>query len=296
MRPSSVIVYASQVAAAIGCNRHKKPSDALELMWERVDPESYHAALARNGVESEAACIDRIASDNDDARGILQRSMVQCASSTDVAARYDLASRSVSTLASLEDDDRRIVDAAIKRNLYTNYGTASEHHALVKVRETLGIDARPDPTFYKQRVGEVGGTPIWIGGKIDAITDDRIVIEIKNRIRRLFYKVPFYEVVQVQCYLALLDVPRGAVVECLTTAPGTSTINIVPVRRDRMLWNETIVPKVKAFVAVFLDLMEDVAFQDAYLSSPRRAAVVQARMGLALRQHITPQSTRAGGP
>lgn len=276
--PSSFIVYASQVAAAIGCNRHKKPSDALELMWERVAPESFQAALRRNGVESETDRIDRIATASDDARGALQRSMQTCATSTDVAAEYDVASRFVSGMNDLPDNDRKLVDSAIKRNLFTNYGTASEYQALVKVRETLGIDARPDPTFYKLCVGTVRGVPVWIGGKIDAITPDNIVIEIKNRIRRLFYKVPFYEVVQVQCYLALLDVSRGAVVECITTAPGNSTINIVPVRRDRLLWTDTVVPKVKAFVHVFMDLLEDQAFQDEFLTSPRRAAVIQARV------------------
>jgi len=275
------MLYASQVAAAIGCNRHKKINDAMDLMWERLAPESYYAALRRNGVESEAERIDKLLSTDERARVVLETSMLTCATSSDVATKYDSVARKIDSFDSLSENDRKLIDSAVKRNLYTNYGTASEHHALVKVRETLGINAHPDPGFYKDKIGEVaGGTvDVWIGGKIDAITEDRsLVIEIKNRIRRLFYKVPFYEIVQLQCYLHLLDVSRGAVVECLTTAPETSTINVVPVRRDRELWNETIVPKAIAFAATFVDLINSTTTQDDYLRSSKPAAFLQARM------------------
>lgn len=286
------MLYASQVAAAIGCNRHKKQDDAIDLMWERLAPESYYAALRRNGVESDAEKIDKLLSADERARVVVETSMLACATSSDVAMKYDSVSKKIGSFGDMTEEQRALVDSAVKRNLYTNYGTASEHHALVKVRETLGINAYPDAAFYKDKIGEIransGGPPIdvWIGGKIDAINEDRsLVIEIKNRIRRLFYKVPFYEIIQVQCYLHLLDVSRGAVVECLTTAPQNSSINIVPVKRDRDLWTETIVPKSLAFAATFVDIINSTAIQDAYMSSPKRAAFVQAKMSEYMRHH-----------
>lgn len=277
-RPS-LILYASQIAAAIGCNRHKKPSDALEMMWERLAPESYYAALRRNSVESEAEKINKIITTDERARVVMETSMLSCETSSDVASQYDTVAKKINALDFLDEEDRKLFDATVKRNLFTNYGTASEHHALVKVRETLGINAHPDAAFYKEKLGDVNGVEVWIGGKIDAITEDRsLVIEIKNRIRRLFYKVPFYEIVQVQCYLQLLNVSRGAIVECLTTAPDNSTINIVPVRRDRDLWTETVVPKALAFAATFVDIINNADFQDDYLKSTKRSLVVQTRM------------------
>ena len=279
-KPTSVILYASQIAACIGCNRHKKPAEAMETMWERMSPASYVAALRRTGSTTELVRVQDLIDTDELVRHIVDASTLACANSQDVAIKYDAAARVIARM-DLLPDDKRVIDATVKRNLYTNYGTASEHHALVKVRETLGINARLDDTFYRVQVGEVDGTQLWVGGKIDAITDDKLVIEIKNRIRRLFYKVPFYEIVQLQSYLFLLDVPRGAIVECLTT-PHDSQINIVPVRRDRELWNETVVPKMKAFVKVFLHLLEDHGFQDAYLLSSRKAAMIQARINACL--------------
>ena len=275
-KPTSVILYASQIAACIGCNRHKKPAEAMETMWERMASASYLDALRRTGSTTELLRVQDLIDKDDTVRHIVDASTLACANSQDVAIKYDAAARVIARM-DLLPDDKRVIDATVKRNLYTNYGTASEHHALVKVRETLGINARLDDTFYRVQIGEVDGTQLWVGGKIDAITDDKLVIEIKNRIRRLFYKVPFYEIVQLQSYLFLLDVPRGAIVECLTTL-NDSQINIVPVRRDRELWDETVVPKMKAFVKVFLHLLEDHGFQDAYLLSSRKAAMIQARI------------------
>lgn len=276
-KPTSVILYASQIAACIGCNRHKKPAEAMESMWERMDPESYRDALRRTGCTTEADRVQHMLESNEFIKNVIDQSTLACTHSQDVAIKYDAASRAISNM-DLPVDDKKMIDSTVKRNLYTNYGTASEHHALIKVREMLSINAKTDDTFYKTHVADVNGIALWVGGKIDAITEDRsLVIEIKNRIRRLFYKVPFYEIIQLQTYLHLLDVSRGAVVECLTT-PGDSLINIVPVRRDKSLWNDMIVPKMKAFTDVFVDLVTNTAFQDAFLLSSKKAAMIQTRM------------------
>lgn len=280
-RPQSVILYASQIAACIGCNRHKKPAEVMETMWARMDLESYREALRRTGTTTEDDRINRLLEDPA-IKTIVDTSSKTCAHSGDVACTYDAVSRVISNLEIPDPEDKKILEATVKKNLYTNYGTASEHHALVAIRETLGIDARPDGVFYRQRVADVDGVELWVGGKIDAITADGIVIEIKNRIRRLFYKIPFYEIVQLQTYLQLLEASRGALVECLLTQHDNA-MNVVPIRRDRQLWTETIVPKMKAFVKVYSALMTSTSFQDEFLTSPKKAQLVQARINDALK-------------
>mgnify|MGYP006269142179 CR=1 FL=1 len=280
-KPQSVILYASQIASCIGYNRHKKPAEAMESLWERVAPESYRRALVRTGSTTEAERVREILDRDLFLRRVVDESTLACGTSQDVAVRYDAASRAISRL-DIPAEDKKVIDVTVKRNFYTNYGTASEHHALIKVRETLGINAVPDDTFYKEHVTDVDGVALFVGGKIDAITEDRgLVIEIKNRIRRLFYKVPFYEMIQLQTYLQLLGVSRGAIVECLMMH-GDSDINIVPVRRDRELWQDTLVPKMKAFTRVFLQLLTDEDFQDAFLLSTRKTAMIQSRVQAAL--------------
>jgi hypothetical protein len=257
----------------------------MEAMWERVDPTGYREALRRTQTVTQDERMHQLLMRDGKISSAVSASDVVCADSRDVVTRYDAASKAVLGL-DISEDEKRLLDETIRRNLYTNYGTASEHRALVKVRELLGIQAGKDDTFYKSEIGNVGDVGVWVGGKIDAITDDRtLVLEIKNRIRHLFHKIPFYEQIQLQTYLHLLDVTRGAIVECLTT-PADSFINVVPIRRNKQLWEQTIVPKIFAFVRVFIDLLGDEAFQDAFVTSTKKTLLVQGKISAAEKARV----------
>lgn len=297
MQQPYVCVYASQVAVCIGANRHKKASDALEAMWARINPAGYRAALARNGLRTEDQNVTEILARAPGVKALVDKTVgAACASSDDVAERYDSVARELRGVReALTPDEERLVDDVLKRNLYTTYGTQHEHRALRHIRDALHIDCHADPTFYKQRAGTVRGVPWFVGGKIDAITADRtLLVEIKNRVNRLFYRVPFYEVVQVQTYLELLGLEQGVLVECLNSraapppadlpAPprasnvdgGTEELhtNVVSIRRDRDLWTREIMPKLEAFVDYLLQLVGSAKMQDRYLQSPRRSVLV----------------------
>ncbi len=306
-RPPYVCIYASQVAVCIGANKHKKVSEAIEAMWQRISPHEYFAALQRNGLKTDDQNVTEIMARHQQVKGLVDRSLtLPCESSDQVAAHYDLVSRGLDAVA-LEDEEKRLVDDVLKRNLYTTYGNQHEHKMLAHIRDSLGIRCQPDPAFYKQLAGTTRGVAWYVGGKIDAINEDRtLLIEIKNRVNRLFNRVPFYEVIQVQTYLQLLGVEQGALVECLkstkgdavhhgdehtvhtvhsagTDSAGTDSassvhVNVIPIRRDRELWNATVMPKLEAFVDFLLRLMDDPKLQDRYLQSKRRSVLVLNHM------------------
>lgn len=293
-RAPYVCIYASQVAVCIGANKHKKVSEAVESMWQRISPHSYYEAMHRNGLKTEDQNVTEIMARHEEVKGLVDRSLtLPCHSSDQVAAHYDLVSRGLETVA-LEDDEKRLVDDVLKRNLYTTYGNLHEHKMLTHIRDTLGIKCQPDSTFYKLQGGTVRGVPWYVGGKIDAINEDRtLLIEIKNRVNRLFNRVPFYEVIQVQTYLQLLGVEQGALVECLksTKADGVHCgdehtvhsgndvhVNVIPIRRDRELWGSTVMPKLEAFVDFLMRLIDDEKLQDRYLQSKRRSVLVVNHM------------------
>lgn len=322
-----VCIYASQVAMCIGANKHKKISEAVELMWQRVAPASFEAAMTRNTMKTEDELAEDIIRAHAEVRGLVDLTLTSaCDSSDQVARQYDSVSRELQAVP-LPEEDRKLVEDVLKRNLYTTYGNNHEHRVLAYVRDTLGIKCREDPTFYKRLQGTCAGPwgsfQWFVGGKIDAISEDReLLVEIKNRVNRLFYRVPFYEAVQVQAYLHLLDVERGVLVECLKTQNGNScrneidgpppheppprepplhepprepprdmdekagqaardaelNVNVIPVRRDRELWQREIVPKLEGFVDFLARLLNDPGMQDRYLQSKRRSAMVTTHM------------------
>jgi hypothetical protein len=269
------------VAVCIGANKHKKVSEAIECMWQRISPHSYYEALERNGMKTEDQNVTELLARHFELKGLVDRSLtLPCESSDQVAQNYESISRGLEGVTDLRDDDKRLVDDVLKRNLYTTYGNAQEHKMLQHVRDKLDIRCHPDPTFYKKLGGTARrGIPWYIGGKIDALSDDgQVVIELKNRVNRLFNKAPFYEVIQVQSYLHLLNVDRGLLIECLKTKDDEVHTNVIPIDRDCTLWERTIVPKLSAFVDFLFSLLEDKRMQDRYLQSKRRSVLVLNHM------------------
>ena len=273
-----VCIYASQVASCIGANRHRKVETQVETLWERLAPDSFHAALVRNGQRTEEQAVRDLMQRNSEVRRLVSRSEeLTPGCSQQVASDYEAAARELGAVQ-LDREARRVVDETLRRNLYTGYGTRNEEAVLRHVRERLGIPCVPDDAFYKKAMGEVDGVPWYVSGKIDGITEDRsLLLEFKTRINRLFYRIPIYEQVQVQAYLELLDMERGALVECFTAQTGEVSCNILHVERDRAFW-ERAVHKLRAFVAFLLRLLGDRDLQDRYLRAARRSAFVHAAM------------------
>ncbi len=271
---NSICIYASQLASCINHNRFKKPSDALETVWQRVAPASFRDALTRNGIKTQEEAVRDIMTSNQTVRNLLVHAEdVVTTSSVEVARGYEEISTRLAE-AELKWEERKLVDDAMKKTLYTSFGTRQESVAFQKI--DARIPCRLDDTFYRSHVGEIDGVHIFVGGKVDAISKDgSTVIEIKNRINRLFYKLPLYEIIQVQTYLHLLPtVKRARLVECLTKEDGTVQMNMIPIERDQDMWDTYIVPKIRGFVKYLLRLLDDPVEQDAYLQSRRRAALV----------------------
>lgn len=310
-----VCIYASQVAMCIGANKHRKISEALETVWQRCDPTGFRTAMGRNRVKTEEELAKDIIRAHGELKDLVDLTLTACESSDQVARQYDTVAKELQTVE-LPDEDRKLVDDVLKRNLYTGYGNMHESRVVEYIRSTLGIACREDPTFYKVQQGVCSGSwgslPWFVGGKIDAIDEDRtLLIEIKNRVNRLFYRVPFYEQVQVQTYLHLLNLDKGILVECLKNSEGgpvhvtvdrdavpdrpgrgsdrpacgsdrpldgAMAVNVIPVRRDRDLWTKEIVPKLQGFVDFLARMLHDTALQDRYLQSKRRSAMITSHI------------------
>lgn len=270
-----ICVYASQVAMCIGENRHKNVSDAVMMMWQRIAPASFRQALHRNNCTTDEERLRALMDVRGDVRALVSKSMTSAISSAEVSSCYANAQAELEK-AHLDREERRLVDDALRKNLYTSYGTHAESEMFVYIRDVLRIPCRTDSKFYKRHMGTVDGIPWYVGGKIDAISEDGdILIEIKNRVNRLFMRAPSYEVAQVQAYLELLDVDQGIIVECLKDSQGVHT-NTIPLLRDRRYWEMRVVPKLTHFVSFLVRLLDDTALQDAFLNSKKPSAMLSA--------------------
>ncbi len=283
-------VYASQAAACIGENRHKKISDAVETVWERADAVGYRAARRRNGILTDDEILAKAETAYVEVADMLKAATTRAESSTEVASKYSTLSTKFQQFATenkLGEDERRVIDDALRKTSYTSYGNEQESNVFRYLRDTLGIDCVEDPTFYKVQAGVVdtphGSFPWFIGGKIDAISSDRsLLIEIKNRVNRLFRRPPTYEMVQVQTYLWLLNIDKGLLVECMKTGDRGSVphedVNLIPVARDKVQWTNDYFPRLRGFIDFVAHLVHDESLQDKFLKSKRRSALVTSHV------------------
>jgi hypothetical protein len=277
-------VYASQGAACIGENKHKKMCDAVETFWERASSASYRSALRRNNMLTNDEIIIRLEKNHPKIATLIKVAGEDEDSSTDVARKYNRLSTEFIQYANanyISQEFCNVVDDALRKTTYTTYGNAQEEKVFNYIRDVLKIDVVEDPTFYKSQAGtienEYGSFPWFVGGKIDGITRDKTtLVEIKNRVNRLFRKLPPYEVVQVQMYLQLLGLDKAILVECMKTKEANvmhEDVNVISVNKDDVLWDMDILPRLEGFVDFITKLIHDEKLQDKFLTSKRRSAM-----------------------
>ncbi|AGE56286.1 hypothetical protein PBCVNEJV1_405R [Paramecium bursaria Chlorella virus NE-JV-1] len=290
-------VYASQTAACINENRYKKIADAVETFWNRADPVSYKKAMRRNNVLTNDEIIDKVEKSHPKIATLLKVASKEEESSTDVAQKYAKLSDELGRYADdnyMSEDIAAVVDDAIRKTAYTTYGNTTESDVFKYIRDVLHIDIVEDPSFYKDSNRSIhtkyGTFEYSIGGKIDGITRDRkVLVEIKNRVNRLFGKLPNYEMIQVQTYLHLLDMDKAFLVECLKTKDGNviaENVNCITVNRDRSLFEMEILPKIEGFVDFVINLIHDEKLQDKFLTSKRRNAMASLAVTKYLKNKI----------
>lgn len=150
----------------------------------------------------------------------------------------------------LDDIRKAKVIEDIRSKISTNFGTRKEDKTAEKVQVEESSTFLRDDTYHKRLVCRLGNTEYLIVGKIDRIEikpdGSKVLIEIKNRMNRLFMRLVDYEHIQIQTYLELLDLDNGKLIE-----QYNSTTNSINVQRDRDMWNDEILSELHNFCNEF---------------------------------------------
>ena len=231
-----VIIKASEVAAIIGMNSFKKPDEVLEDMWKKNSPETFE------GRTKEDRQLQALKSSTT-AMAIYDATMsVETVSSNDVKQLVSIASDAINNVKTLAKNDKRLVTDHLRKMLYTNHGTRTEDTTAELDEMTL----LKDDKFYSHPVIIIEGTHYEIVGRIDRyqLKEDgtKVLVEIKNRTRRLFNKIAGYENVQVQTYLQMLGLSEARLIEQFNNERKSYAIKL-----DEELWENKIVPGLKEF-------------------------------------------------
>ena len=244
----NICIYASELAVITGHNQYKDLAEIMVKLWQKNFPKDYESIISEAGVkvESPDEYIQRISKENNIN---IKEKMRACLGSTDVADMNQVKKEILRKFDTIPEKDRKLVRDCITEKTNTNFGTKHENSGVAKYMEEYGDNVNTVATFFKRHLFKTEHN--WfVGGKIDGINDDKVLIEVKNRMNRLFYKLRDYEKVQIYAYMYILELEKAKLVECYKKK-DSCTINVIDVEFDQMFWDEEISSKVEEFIVNF---------------------------------------------
>lgn len=136
--------------------------------------------------------------------------------------------------ADININDKKQVMKSIDNVINTRYGVRNENNILALYENRTGNIVINNNIYYQRKVYEDLTIIIYMCGKIDGIIRKRnqdSIIEIKNRMNKLFYKLKDYEKVQLMCYMHLFQFTFGQLIEGYCGDDKTE-INIIKIKYD----------------------------------------------------------------
>ncbi len=133
------------------------------------------------------------------------------------------------------------VSAVSTRTISCTFGDHQETDSLQRLADEWKTVITKDDKYHSMTLPGIGESWAWvIGGRIDGRTEDGSIVEIKNRKSRIFDDIPFYERIQLECYMRIHNSPRIYLVQHLRRKRAGVQEKVTIVERNDMLWEQTI--------------------------------------------------------
>ena len=163
--------------------------------------------------------------------------------------------KSLETSSALAEEDKKEVRKIVEGYTNKRFGTIREVNALDFYKEKYNVEVITKIDQRSKKILTIDGTELWVISKLDGMKMDGTVIEIKNRIYKLFDEVREYEWLQVQAYLHVYGLPKAELVEFLQNSGGTMKIN--EVKKDETYWNDILLKILEDYFRVFLKIIKN---------------------------------------
>lgn len=243
-----VSIPASEVAAAVGRNPYKPASEVFNQLWSRWSPETFSGTTRIDELLEAFEKLDV------DTQELMDKAATYKASdAVDAVSTLRNATSIIQKSKEIEAEDKEKVIELLKTQISTGHGIRTEDKVVKKVEVDQGITLQQDVELYSVPLldfGEEieGGKEFVIRGKIDRLQQDEdgelVLVEVKSRMKRLFYEVRDYEYVQVQAYFQMLpyQIRRAKLIEQYMDETNTMLIE-----RDDDFWHNEIEPALLLF-------------------------------------------------
>ena len=269
MSNNSICLFASEIAIITGQNKYQKITDLLLKLWLRFNPTDYNQTIETLSKKHKVEFIPK-----EDDKQILNR--ISKKNNIDISKEISnsLKTSNVENLNKTKNEilkkfkecnkkDKEEIKKSLENYVNTNFGTRSENSSIKTYEKENNCKVLLDNKFYKKTIFNYENTCWYLGGRIDGYLEDGTIVEVKNRIYRLFYKLRDYEKVQILAYMFIFNSPKGILIEnCKKTKDNS--INTISVDFDKEYF-DIIINKLKNFSIFFNNFMTNVDFKTVLL-------------------------------
>lgn len=282
-------ISASELAVITGHNHYRDVDELYIKYWQKYHKKDFQRIKeiieGRSGVgavklpERASESVRRLAKKHnikkDDVSKLFEASKGKSTQSMNKTRKQALDSM----LKHVPEKEKEELKKAANSVAFTNFGTRNEVDGVQLFEEHRGVNVERPKGYYSNELFIIGGDSgdessddpdVWsIGGKIDGIftdnivntsntdtTDNRIVLEIKNRVKGLFKKVRDYEKVQCYAYMFCLDLKKTSLAEVYKCEKGVQ-MGVNDIVWDDDFWEHEILEPISEFVDDFYEFMKD---------------------------------------
>jgi len=152
--------------------------------------------------------------------------------------------------------EQQEVAKLVKDATNTRFGQLQENSAIQEFEKQTGKVVSMGQKRFLVNLFNVGGIDWFLVGKIDGMTQDNCVLEIKNRTKSLFGEVRSYEEPQIMTYMWMSKCHQGFLTEKLAKGEECQ-LGIIPVSYPDNYFEKKVLPSLQKFVKFFLIFIQD---------------------------------------
>lgn len=247
----TVRINASSVAACIGKNPYKSRTDMIISTLQQFAPTSTIASQRTK----EQLQQDALTSASSETRHMILDAIADAKLTPTTSESTQTAITTVCDAVhddSLSADELELLKEYVTSRLSTQHGVRKENDTIVQHKQTW-MDTHASVVTKDTRTHRIvvdvrDDIEYVVVGKIDSIetlpNGDQVLVEVKNRIKTLFFELRDYERIQVHTYLHMLS----NMVSAKLVEQYNNKIHVIPIDRDDAVWNEEILPGLLSFI------------------------------------------------
>jgi hypothetical protein len=262
-----ILINISEVAIITGHNTYKTKREFLIDFWKKNHKEDYkkYIEITQFKKETDHEIVNKISEKNQ--LDILPE-LKKCMYSKNTGDLQKIKQQIFQKVEHISEAEKTEITKSITNLTNTRFGVRNETDVLKVYMDMTGNQILKDNKYHKKVIfqEEQNDITVSIGGKIDGIqVETGLIIEIKNRVSKLFYALRDYEKVQIMCYMHLFTSKKGHLVEAYKKKDSTE-INIIEVDYDTIFMNE-IIEKIKLFSEFYYIFLHDHDLKMSLLST-----------------------------